>query len=387
MPTWDHFVIKMDSPVKYHKAKWPENIREPEAIRAIFEHWSSRAKEYLDCHVMPTLKTVETWSNDDDPFVCFRRRDVKPMRKTRRSEAQCLERLRKLQTELELAKQLAEMTDKRERMNRESLCLNKAAFLQKCVLRETKRKLGLTTEPEGMFHFVRKRKEPPIPKVVIPLSKLKRGSANSSASSALAYASGGGVAFEERMINAAEALQRKLENELQKRKLQDSGWEDVTEQSFFPFPNKTPDALFHTPSKASSTGSVFRRRVGRFGRVFIDQRPVRNPEEPVPEKFKYDQDWFGWQEPGIVEVDEWQPHHLLTRTRFWTNADSSKFYRSSSSKKPMTERGDSNPPSGRNERFKQQQQQQQHGSDDKAPSTPHAVLLSPPMNVVSSQGT
>lgn len=80
---------------------------------------------------------------DSDPYVCFRRRELKPQRKLRRDDGQSLEKLKKLRDELLKAKELLELVALRETTRKESLALDMQLFEQKCVVRKLRKKLGL----------------------------------------------------------------------------------------------------------------------------------------------------------------------------------------------------------------------------------------------------
>lgn len=63
-----------------------------------------------------------------DPYVCFRRREIKAPRKTRRTDAQCMEKLKKLHYDLCTTKALLDASLKRDRYKKESLILETSLF-------------------------------------------------------------------------------------------------------------------------------------------------------------------------------------------------------------------------------------------------------------------
>ena len=95
--------------------------------------------------------------NELDPYICFRRRETKPVRKTRRTDQQSLERLRKLRSEMEMARNLLEMVLRREKIRKESLVLEHAVFDKKILLQDYQRKLGIK-EDEDLIHLSSKKK-------------------------------------------------------------------------------------------------------------------------------------------------------------------------------------------------------------------------------------
>lgn len=54
------------------------------------------------------------------PYTCFRKRDAKPVRKTRTNNVMHTERLARLRTDLQTSLELAEMVLQREKLKRES---------------------------------------------------------------------------------------------------------------------------------------------------------------------------------------------------------------------------------------------------------------------------
>ncbi|OUM59365.1 hypothetical protein PIROE2DRAFT_15115 [Piromyces sp. E2] len=114
----------------------------------IFEYWKKRRLQRNKKPIQPYLKTEEL-KIDSDPYVCFRRREIKTLRKTRRCDALSLEKLKRLQGEMEQAHQLMEMVCKREKLRRESLLLEHKIFEQKILIRQMKKKLGVVSSDKA----------------------------------------------------------------------------------------------------------------------------------------------------------------------------------------------------------------------------------------------
>lgn len=124
----------------------------------VYEHWKERRVKNAGKPIAASLRFDETGlRNDTDPYVCFRRRETKPVRKTRRTDQQSLEKLRKLRAEMETARNLLEMVLRREKMRKESLALEHTVFDKKCVLRDMQRQLGIK-EDEDLLFSKKKRK-------------------------------------------------------------------------------------------------------------------------------------------------------------------------------------------------------------------------------------
>lgn len=90
--------------------------------------------------------------NEADPYLCFRRRESKPIRKTRRTDQQSIEKLRKLRMEMESARSLLEMVSRREKVRKESLVHEHMIFDQRTKVREQKRILGIKDEDDDLQH-------------------------------------------------------------------------------------------------------------------------------------------------------------------------------------------------------------------------------------------
>jgi hypothetical protein len=127
----------------------------PHAVQATLEHWQRRRKALPPgrTSIMPRLKTEDRSQKETDPFVCFRRRELRPIRKTRRSDAQSLAKLRQLRAELHQACHLLELVDRREKMRRESLMLEQLCFDQKMIMRDLRKRLGYKNEADGLYHI------------------------------------------------------------------------------------------------------------------------------------------------------------------------------------------------------------------------------------------
>lgn len=232
-------------------------------LAVIYKHWRGRRIERGGKSIIPQLKFEESLKNETDPYVCFRRRETKPIRKTRRTDQQSLERLRKLRSEMEMARNLLEMVLRREKIRKEGLILEHTVFEKKRALYDYQRKLGIKEDDD-----------------LLPLSKKKR-------KISLEGSSGATIKIPLHKLNRfhKSPAQLAIEAEIARKREQDLPYEDVTACPYQPFPLSTPQQFFqpftnsHGKTKPSLSGPRFRKRVGRNGRVFID----RIGYEPVAE--------------------------------------------------------------------------------------------------------
>ena len=120
--------------------------------RDIYAHWKNQRLLKVNRPLLPILKFETNLETDDsDPYVCFRRREVRQVRKTRGRDAQVTEKLKKLRKELEEARLLMSNVKRREAMLREQLATDKLIFEQRSAVKEIKRKLSIKGDDEELL--------------------------------------------------------------------------------------------------------------------------------------------------------------------------------------------------------------------------------------------
>lgn len=82
---------------------------------------------------------------DNDPYVCFRIREIKIQRKVRRSDTLALDKLRKLKQDMYIVKELLQLASERELVRKEIIECNKVVFEKRMHVRRIKRFLGINT--------------------------------------------------------------------------------------------------------------------------------------------------------------------------------------------------------------------------------------------------
>jgi len=119
----------------------------------IFDHWRTRRQATGNRGLQPSLKFETHQDNDDgDPYVCFRRRDVRQTRKTRARDVQSTDKLRRLRKELEEGRQLVAITNQRELCKRELLAIDRAIFEQRAKVKEAKMRLGIENDDQDLIN-------------------------------------------------------------------------------------------------------------------------------------------------------------------------------------------------------------------------------------------
>ncbi|KAJ5166367.1 Enhancer of polycomb-like protein 1 [Penicillium canariense] len=298
----------------------------------VYEHWKARRLATENNSLEPALKFETGQDTDDsDPFVCFRRREVRQIRKTRGRDAQSAEKLRRLRKELEDARQLVALVRQREVARKEMLAMERTLFVQRNEVKEMKRKLNIKDDDEDLIHQKPKKKQiempprqPNAPQLRMPLKPGLQGAED---------------------LQMLEDLQSEKENEIlrdiraniAKHIKWNEGYVDHTRAPLSPSPERTFDAAtfrpaftaqLPTPPSSESSGDMmdtsldvtsphfskdkltsramelheephrmpsFRRRVGRGGRLLIDRRNVVSRckvdlDSFKADRFKYDQE-------------------------------------------------------------------------------------------------
>ena len=87
-----------------------------------------------------------------DPYVCFRRREVRQTRKTRARDVQSADKLKRLRKELEEGRLLILASHNRELLKAEMLKTDKCIFEQRSLLKDMKIRLGIKTDDEDLIN-------------------------------------------------------------------------------------------------------------------------------------------------------------------------------------------------------------------------------------------
>jgi len=138
VPSFDEMEQNIDENLSLDAQKW---------LKLIYPHWMLRKDSRA---IMPTVKlrlldnTSE--ADDADPYVCFRRREVRQTRKTRGRDAQIVEKLKKLRLELEQARTLVQFVNQREQLNKQSLETSRKVFEERGKLKKVKSERGIIGE-------------------------------------------------------------------------------------------------------------------------------------------------------------------------------------------------------------------------------------------------
>ncbi|KAJ5302170.1 hypothetical protein PENANT_c008G02914 [Penicillium antarcticum] len=298
--------------------------------KEIYEHWKSSRMAVQNNPLVSQLKFETGQDTDDsDPFVCFRRREVRQIRKTRGRDAQSAEKLRRLRKELEDARELVALVRQREIARKEMLSMEKKIFEQRAQVKEMKRKLNVKDDDEDLINQKPKKRvleipqqRPNAPQLRMPLKAGLQGAEDLQL-------------LEEVQAEKENEILRDIKQNITKHIKWNEGYVDHTRAPLSPSPERTFDvaafrpaftAQLPTPPSSEASGEMdtsldvtsplysrdklashalalhdephkmpsFRRRVGRGGRLMIDRRNMGTHKvelDPLKaDRFKFDQE-------------------------------------------------------------------------------------------------
>lgn len=292
----------------------------------VYPWWKLRREAREGKAIVPFLNFDE--SNDNDPYVCFRRREVKSARKTRKTDTQQLERLVRLESELQQATQLMLMLAQRERLKEAQVTQSHECWLQAQEILALKRRWNISgpnrgQDDEGLLFSIQSDPRSPVPSAAAAAAaataalqntstmKKKRKVDEAAASSTLKLRRPkagdteplvnksaepvASAASRSAILERIQAVQSYVERECRLRAQADAAVEDLTDsgfqpsmappslRAFRPIQSDNNDTQFWTNHPFARLGrqSCFRRRVGRGGRVHLDRRPLAASPAPA----------------------------------------------------------------------------------------------------------
>ncbi|KAG4429648.1 hypothetical protein IFR05_014869 [Cadophora sp. M221] len=321
----------------------------------VFEYWKSRRQATNNHPLQPKLKEeVDQNKDDTDPYVCFRRRDVRQTRKTRARDTQSVEKLKRLRRELEEANSIVVLTHERELSKQQFVLLEKTIFLERAKVKEAKVRLGIKTDDDDLLINQRpqKRKIADFAQPArLPGSQMRfQGRPEGKALETEL------LLLSDLMTQKENALQVEIEEKAQQHRKWNLGHVDLTREPLSPVhgqgsemgfrpataqyqylmtpPSSVTSESFDHPSPAQEKPEPFsfrydsppeedeprgqpayRRRIGRGGRLWIDRRGMSAPQKGVDsemsDRWRYDQD--DDDEQPVYEMDPYDTKALRFR--------------------------------------------------------------------------
>jgi len=190
-------------------------------LKPIYQFWVLRKGSRP---LMPTIKVrvldTSSEADDADPYICFRRREVRQTRKTRGRDAQVVEKLKKLRLELEQARGLVQMVAQREQLNKEDLEISRKVFEERRKLKDVKVNKQIIGEKGEDEELLVNQK---------PAPKLKARQDTGQRPAMIRIRSGGDRAPENDLVQLSELqaeAEAKLQQQIESKKEQHKRWND-----------------------------------------------------------------------------------------------------------------------------------------------------------------
>ncbi|TFY75117.1 hypothetical protein EWM64_g8894, partial [Hericium alpestre] len=339
--------------------------------KVVYPYWKERRIERKGHRIIPTVNLDEQDAKNES-YICFRRRDVKTMRKTRASQASSSEKLMRLQSELATAYEMARTMLARETLKREAAQQQLAVWNKREDMVSLKRKfpsLGVKEDEELFYDKERvpkkpKLAEPTAARIGLKIKTREQGEVSPTTQPEIVL----------RPKERYEAIQRSIERDMLRTREKDHGWEDALDYSFQPQPVSFAQRHWKfippSPKRLSPSDSdedvpkshwramrlrrgrggvirVDRRNYGRSARIQDDEilRPPRASGEPASEQDAAEMKELSWRirdrwrfdsddEPPVgpegpdeehrVLVDEYDVKLLKDRMTFYRDDDHHK---------------------------------------------------------------
>jgi len=342
--------------------------------KEIYEYWKSQ-REQKGAALHPSLKFETHQETDEmDPYVCFRRREVRQTRKTRARDVQSADKLKRLRRELEDGRQLIILSHERELLKRDILQTDRAIFEHRAKLKEAKIRLGIKTDDDDLIHTKvsnsrirrtanlaltvlqpQKRKAPELPMVQRPSGPQLRMPVRSDGRNAEADL----AQLRDVLAEKENEMRAEIENKISNHRRWNAHHVDCTRDPLGPVKGQTPEVSFRpattqylmTPPASIESGSQgepepmeldeaapgsviqfrgvaqgddspgphpsYRRRIGRLNRLWIDRRGLASPPQEssltdYSDRWKYDQDDSDDEQP-LYEIDPFDTRALKFR--------------------------------------------------------------------------
>ncbi|CAK7217885.1 Enhancer of polycomb-like protein 1 [Sporothrix bragantina] len=337
--------------------------------KEIYEYWKQRRVD-IGGALHPSLKFETHQETDEmDPFVCFRRREVRQTRKTRARDIQSADKLKKLRRELEDGRQLVILSHEREVAKRELLLTDRAVYEQRAKLKLMKIRLGIRTDDEDLVHQKPQKKKAP------DMSVAQRTTASNQVRAAARPENRQPemdlIQLNDSLVERENELRADVIKRIENHRRWNENHVDLTSEPLKPLKDHGEGAGFRlattqylmtppasetsndeepTPmdldepdlssvfqfkgalpqsGKPAAPDHGFRRRIGRLNRLWIDRRRIMAsppPEsanqhgsystemdvDPVSDRWKYDND-DSEDEPEVYEIDPYSIRALKFR--------------------------------------------------------------------------
>ncbi|KXN91311.1 Enhancer of polycomb-like protein 1 [Leucoagaricus sp. SymC.cos] len=257
--------------------------------RTIYPYWKERRVERGGHRIIPTLNGDES-DTLNESYICFRRREIKAVRKTRASQVSSSDKLTRLQAELLYPLELAKLILNRESTKKECAQQAKGVWEKRQAVVDLKRVYPAAFSDKADEELL-VDKERPVKKLE-PASRIP-GLRIRTQDSAVSTPRQDMILRPKERINA---IREQIEATLARQKDQDHHWEDQIDNVYQQLPAPYASRLFkyiqppESPSLPSSDDvdddppsrpvRSVRLRVGRGGRRMLDRRNIAPRSSP-----------------------------------------------------------------------------------------------------------
>ncbi|KAF8623276.1 hypothetical protein AX17_007482 [Amanita inopinata Kibby_2008] len=252
----------------------PQNLLR--IAKNVYPYWKERRIERGGHRVIPTLNNDET-DTLNESYICFRRREIKAVRKTRASQATSSDKLARLNAEFQYPLELAKAVLTRESIKKEVAQQAQAVWEKRAALVDLKRKfpsLGDKNDEDLLIDKERPAKKPELSRLPLKLRTHEAGLPPARTELAI------------RPRDRAALIREQIENQLARQKELDHHWEDQIDNAYQPKPIPYASRLFkyiplsRTASSSTETDEesiqrhprAIRSRIGRGGCIRFDRR-------------------------------------------------------------------------------------------------------------------
>ncbi|KAI1789011.1 enhancer of polycomb-like-domain-containing protein [Ganoderma leucocontextum] len=314
--------------------------------RIIYSYWRERRQERDGHRIFPAVNLDES-DTKNESYICFRRREIKAVRKTRASQTSFSDRMVRLQNELAMALDIVRLVQQREMLKQDSHAHAGNLWGRRQTLADVKRAYPSLGTKEDDELFLDKERPPKKPRVETSRASLKlrhppreNGDVGSPVTQPTLIV---------RPKERCAAIQSTVESEMQRLKEKDKSWEDATDNPYQTLPVSynarqfkfippqsiriPPAQLFTDDDENPVKYYAGRIRTARGGRMAMDRRFVncrlraatfdksdveeREFRRKIDERFKYDDDDAppsgprGLEEQDRKLIDECQSSRLM----------------------------------------------------------------------------
>ncbi|WBW75449.1 NuA4 histone acetyltransferase complex Epl1 [Schizosaccharomyces osmophilus] len=226
----------------------------------VYPYWRERRIRSEGKCILHTAQIGDD-KDDDDPYVCFRRREVRQARKTRRSDTQSMDRLRKLRLNMETSYQLLDQVWNREKLKLHGIQQDFSIFQHRCLVKRLKRSLNIKDSDEDLINPKRKPVEP---KPVAPIASPSPAPPARPAAHPPAYRPAAPRTLEvkpllmldDMIASQITQFQVRLRERLNKKEQADRNWVDVFENPSTVIPVEYPDSFYRNIHSQTFEGSL-----------------------------------------------------------------------------------------------------------------------------------